>query len=85
MAKPRPTKKPDGWVHVATRISEPELTALETYRDRHGLTSLNGAVRHMIRADAARPKVMVCGYCRAKVVGGAEEMREHVNQRHGGG
>lgn len=50
MARPRPEKKSDGWYHVATRIDEPEMSALEAYRERHGLTSLNGAYRHMIRA-----------------------------------
>lgn len=52
MAKPRPTKKPDGWYHVATRLDEPEMMALERYRDRHGLTSLNGAVRHWLKSEA---------------------------------
>jgi hypothetical protein len=54
MAKPRnPNKVDDGWHHVATRLSDAERATLEAYRDRHGLTSLNGAVRHMIRAIGA--------------------------------
>lgn len=55
MARPRPPIKPDGNHHISTRIKPSELLLLEAYRDRHGLTSLNGAVRHMIRATQGEP------------------------------
>jgi hypothetical protein len=56
------TKKPTKpKVHnVATRLFPEEYAALVAYRDRHGLTSLNGAVRHWLKGEAlcdARAKV----------------------------
>ena len=52
MAKPKPDQ-PVKWNHVATRLTDDERAQLAAYRDRHGLKSLNGAVRHWLRSLSA--------------------------------
>jgi len=54
VAKPRDPKKSATVHNVATRLLPDEYAALVAYRDRHGLTSLNGAVRHWLKQEAAK-------------------------------